>query len=137
MAKYKFGDYLPQKRVLGMAVYLASDVFPFDVKPLIEPMTHRGMLSELSSVFDPLGLVAPVLLPGRVLLQELLDENLGWAEQVPEAIAERWRTWLSSLPLLRRLHLHRCFKQGLSGEVKSAQLHVFTDASEIGYGASR
>ena len=76
-----------------------------------------------------------MLLPGRLLLQELLDENLGWDEQVPEAIAERWRTWLSSLPLLRRLHVHRCFKQGLSGEVKSAQLHVFTDASEIGYGA--
>ena len=54
---------------------------------------------------------------------------------MPEAIADRWRTWLSSLPLLRRLHVHRCFKQGLSGEVKSSQLHVFTDASEIGYGA--
>ena len=72
------------------------------------------MLSDMSSVFDPLRPVALVLLLGRVLLQELLNENRGWDEQVPEAITERWRTWLSSLPLLRRLHVHRCFKQGLS-----------------------
>ena len=56
-----------------------------------------------------------MLLLGRVLLQELLNENRGWDEQVPEAIAERWRTWLSSLPLLRRLHVHRYRLQVLSG----------------------
>ena len=89
IAKYKLVDDLPQKRVLGMALDLAPDVFRFEVKPLNKPTTRRGMLSELSSVFDPLGLVAPVPLPGRVLLQELLDENLGWDEQVAEAIAEQ------------------------------------------------
>ena len=89
----------------------------FVLKPLNKPMTH-GMLSKLSSVFYPLALVALVLLPGRELLQVLLDENLGCYEQVPEAIDERRRTWLSSLPLLRRLHVYRYFKQGISGEVK-------------------
>ena len=68
-----------------MALDLAPDAFHFfDVKPLNKPMTRRGMLSELSSVFDPLGPEAPVLLLGRVLLQELLDEDLGWDEQVPK-----------------------------------------------------
>ena len=95
-----------------MALDLAPDAFHFfDVKPLNKPMTRRGMLSELSSVFDPLGPEAPVLLLGRVLLQELLDEDLGWDEQVPKAIVGRWRTWLLSLPLLRRLQIYRCFKQ--------------------------
>ena len=77
------------KNVLGITLDLAPDVFRFEVKPLNKPMTRRDMLSELSSVFDPLRLVAPVLLPGHVLLQELLDENLGWDEQVAEAIAEQ------------------------------------------------
>ena len=51
MAKYKLGDNLPQKRVLGMTLDLASNVFCYDVKPLHKPMTRRGMLSEPSSVF--------------------------------------------------------------------------------------
>ena len=83
MAKYKLGNDLPQKCVLGMALDLAPDVLRFDVKPINKSMTRRGMLSDMSSVFDPLRPVALVLLLVRVLLQELLNENRGWDEQVP------------------------------------------------------
>ena len=48
VAKHKLGDDLPQKRVLGMALDLAPDVFHFEVNPFNKPMTRRGMLSELS-----------------------------------------------------------------------------------------
>ena len=54
MAKYKLGNDLPQKCVLGMALDLAPDVLRFDVKPINKSMTRRGMLSDMSSVFDQL-----------------------------------------------------------------------------------
>ena len=49
-------------------------------------MTRRGLLSIISSVYDPLGLVAPFLLQGRLLNQDLRRANLGWDEVIPEKI---------------------------------------------------
>lgn len=37
------------------------------------------------SLFDPLGLVAPVLIHGRMMMQDLWRDNLGWDEEVNEA----------------------------------------------------
>ena len=63
----------------------------------------------------------------------LKEHKLGWTGT--HAIADLWKILTASLPLLKRLNVHRCFKQGLCGEVKGSQLHVFTNASELGYGA--
>ena len=34
------------------------------------PMTKRQLLSNVSKLFDPLGLFAPITIKGRILLQE-------------------------------------------------------------------
>ena len=58
--------------------------FKFTLKQ--KKMTRRGLLSIISSVYDPLGLVAPFLLQGRLLNQDLRRANLGWDEVIPEKI---------------------------------------------------
>ena len=54
------------------------------------PLTRRGVLSTLSSVYDPLGLVAPVILGGKQILQELCRENAEWDDPFPEELRPRW-----------------------------------------------
>ena len=51
--------------------------------------TRRGMLSILSSIFDPLGLVSPFVLKGRKILQQLCEQNVKWDEPIDEPEAER------------------------------------------------
>ena len=58
--------------------------FKFTLKQ--KKMTRRGLLSIISPVYDPLGLVAPFLLQGRLLNQDLRRANLGWDEVIPEKI---------------------------------------------------
>lgn len=43
-----------------------------------QPFTWHGVLSTVNSVFDPLGLVSPVTLQGRALLQELTSDTCDW-----------------------------------------------------------
>ena len=48
-----------------------------------KPKIRRSMLSTLSSIYDPLGFVAPFILQGRRIFQDLCEENLRCDEIVP------------------------------------------------------
>ena len=88
----------------------------------------------VSSVYDPPGFVAPFILPAKIFLQDLC-KKLDWDEKIPEEDLSRWKAWLKELPKLQGFSTGRCFKPSGFGEVASAQLHYFSDASEIAYGA--
>jgi hypothetical protein len=97
------------------------------------PLTRRGILSTIGSIYDPLGLVAPVLLVGKQLLQELCHEGTDWDDPVPDQIRIRWEKWRNELCLLNDFKVRRCFKPNDFGSVKSTELHHFSDASASGY----
>ena len=53
------GDPLPIERTLGIIWCAKTDSFQFCIVIQDRPLTRRGILSTVSSVYDPLGLVAP------------------------------------------------------------------------------
>ena len=87
----------------------------------------------MSSIFDPLGFVAPVLLEGKSILQELCRQNVGWDDPVPEEIQARWQKWKTELQELQSFSIPRCYKPADFGPVAKAELHYFSDASLKGY----
>ncbi|KAK2903738.1 hypothetical protein Q8A73_010395 [Channa argus] len=125
---------LPVERVLGVQWCIQSDQFKFRVVIQSKPPTRRGILSMLSSVYDPLGMLAPVNLYARNIMQELCRMKLGWDEIVPEHLAQMWSQWVQGLEQLTDFGIERCFKPKDFGQTVSAQLHHFADASENGYG---
>ena len=46
----------------------------------------------------------------------------------------RWQKWMAELPKLASFAVRRCVKPDDFGEIESAQLHHFSDASNYGYG---
>ena len=55
-----------------------EDAFCFKIAlPEREP-TKRGMLSVVSTLLDPCGMVVPVSLPAKILVQQLNQMKLGW-----------------------------------------------------------
>lgn len=126
-------DKLPVERALGMRWNIESDTFFFMITPKQHSLTRRSILSVLNSVYDPLGFLAPIMLNGKGILQELCKLNCGWDEEVSTTFAEKWKEWLKELDLISKLKIKRCFKPP-NFQVSSAQLHHFCDASERGYG---
>ena len=59
------------ERVLGMCWHVEFDHFQFSVKLPERALTRRGVLSSLSSLFDPLGFLSPIILLPKLLLQSL------------------------------------------------------------------
>lgn len=96
-------------------------------------MTKRGILSEISSLFDPLGLLGPVIIIPEILLQEIWQLKMHWDESVPSNVHTRWIEFRERLEQLNELSVPRFVGGG--GARSTVQIHGFCDASQRAYGA--
>ncbi|PFX12338.1 hypothetical protein AWC38_SpisGene23725 [Stylophora pistillata] len=127
-------EHLPIERALGVQWCIESDTFNFTISLRDRPCTRRGILSTISSIYGPLGFVAPVLLEGKTILQELCRNNAGWDDPVPNDVRSKWFIWKAELEELQNFAIPRCYKPIDFGRVIKAEIHHFSDASFKGYG---
>jgi hypothetical protein len=129
-------DLLPCSKTLGLIWDAEADTFKFKIALEPKPLTKRGMLSMISAIFDPLGLVSPTILEGRYILQTVTRCSVQWDEQLPDTVVKRWTDWCSQLVGLDGYAIPRAYGHSLGmSEATDCELHVFSDASETGYGA--
>lgn len=117
------------QRSLGINWNLTSDSFIFSVSTEDKPLTRRGVLSTVNSLYDPLGFLAPVIIVGRLIMRQVVSETSDWDEPLTEPVKSQWATWKSSLQALERSHVPRAITQNLSKSTKR-ELLTFSDASE-------
>ena len=116
---------LPVERTLGAHWNIGNDYLGFRIKLKDKPLTRRGMLSTITSVYDTLGIAAPFVLERRKSLQKLFHlkligmkkyltvwrktgfvgeinyrnwKTLMWAGAINQIIlvmSESWSSWLS------------------------------------------
>lgn len=121
--------------VLGVTWIPMQDHFQFKLKNdsnMISKLTKRKITSELATLFDPIGLLAPVVLQGKVLVKDLWNAKYEWDEELPQNIIERWQTLCSTLPNIESIKIPRWIG---SHKSKEFELHGFSDASEKAYAA--
>ena len=121
------------ERALGVQWCVASDEFQFRVVIKENPLTRRGVLSTVASVYDPLGFVAPFILVGKQILQQMCRDKLHWDDYLPDELRPLWEFWLQDLKNLASVKIQRCYAPS-SFKVQHYELHHFSDASVSGYG---
>ena len=124
---------LPTEAVLGVLWNVDQDVFTFKVKLKDKAMSKRGMLSTLSSIYDPLGFVTSFILQGRKILQKLCEEKINWDDEVNQKFKDSWENWKHCIKQLESVKINRCFMNCNYQKITHCSLHHFTDASESGY----
>ncbi|XP_070075705.1 uncharacterized protein [Drosophila takahashii] len=84
----KFDDGRDFTKTLGLAWDPAADVFCFSFSPMqLSPKPcKRLVLSTIARVYDPLGLIGPVVAKAKIFLQQVWREKLEWDESFPEAL---------------------------------------------------
>lgn len=88
----------------------------------------------VSSIYDPLGFLAPLTLPAKLILQDLCRRSYGWDDPVHPTLQQHWTRWLRDLERVMPFKVERCLKPADFGISMCGQLHHFSDASERGYG---
>lgn len=127
-------DNLPMERALGLLWCVESDSFKIKVEVKQPTLSRRGMLSITNSVYDPLGILAPVTLSAKMMQQQLCRRKCGWDDAIPSDILTQWKRWLEDIKLLISFRLDRCIRPKDFGAPIHRQLHHFADASKDGYG---
>ena len=91
------------------------------------------MLQEIASIFDPLGFLVPVVMVAKILMQDIWRSGVEWDDPLPSALIDTWKRWVSDLHAISSLKIPRCFRR--SAKPTEYELHVFSDASEVGFSA--
>lgn len=126
------GNSEPSK-TLGLGWLTQSDELCFSADPSSSlEYTKREMLSIISQIFDPMGLLAPSVIQMKMLLQKLWLQKLSWDERLPAEIKAVWADFVKSLSHLSNLRIPR---RVVCNNYQSVEIHVFSDASERAYGA--
>ncbi|XP_072946527.1 uncharacterized protein [Epargyreus clarus] len=120
-------------KTLGLMWIAVSDTLTFSINiERHKTTTKRNILSVISQIFDPLGLVGPVVVEAKIILQSLWTLKLGWDDIVPHDINERWLLFSQNLSHLNTLNIPRWI---LQDKAINVEFHAFSDASERAYGA--
>jgi hypothetical protein len=90
------------------------------------------MLADVAKIFDPLGLISPITITLKICLQEVWRQSIYWDDNVDAHTQEVFFGWINQLPLLRDYAIPRCVTLP---NMRSAELHVFCDASQVAYAA--
>ena len=122
------------ERALGVLWNVEQDSLEMKVVTKQLPPTKRGILKQVATIYDPLGLAAPFVLRAKMILQELWRLQYGWDDEIKGILLEAWKAWKAELPALASLSVPRCYLSG--ADYRCAQLHIFADASELAFGAA-
>ncbi|XP_062557054.1 uncharacterized protein LOC134221904 [Armigeres subalbatus] len=125
----------PEKiKTLGVAWEMEPDQFGVEVLTLNidEQWTKRKVFSAIAQLYDPLGLVSPVVAWAKIRMQHLWLIAADWDDVVPGDICVKWQEFYQQLPLLRSFKVPRYL---FTPDATDVQFHIFSDASELAYGA--
>ena len=123
-------------KVLGVIWDVHEDAFKFETSPPqpVGEITRRRMLSCLSAIYDPLGLMNPLIVQGKLVLQQATQCKISWDDEVPCSLQQKWENWLSALQSVPKVNIPRCIKPYKFNDAH-VELHHFSDASQQAYGS--
>ena len=95
---------------------------------ITKSLTQRFVLSLVSKVFDPIGLVAPFIVGARLLLKDIWRvKGQQWDEELPQDMVQRFLAWSADLTMLENIKIPRSY---FSGPFDNIELHMFGDSSQ-------
>lgn len=84
-------EFVPIERVLGVEWCIKSDTFKFKIVWKDRPLNRRGILSTVSSIYDALGMLSPLVLTAKRILRDLCRRGVGWDDLIPETVSKEAR----------------------------------------------
>ncbi|XP_046807525.1 uncharacterized protein LOC124420040 [Lucilia cuprina] len=120
-------------KTLGTYWIPKSDVFKYHLDDCFINLkaTKRNILSVSARLFDPLGLLCPLIIKAKVLLQELWLMQLDWDESIPTRLDTSWTSFKANLLKIYIIEIPRFVLTTSNAE---CQIHGFSDASMRAYG---
>ncbi|XP_018378048.1 PREDICTED: uncharacterized protein LOC108770819 [Trachymyrmex cornetzi] len=119
-------------RTLGQQWNSQDDMLQFDITvPKQSKITKRSILSTIAHIFDPLGILGPIITTAKIFMQRLWELKVDWDETLPSDIQTQWARYEAELPILNQVQISRKVIHYNNTEL---DLCGFADASVRAYG---
>ena len=118
-------------KLLGVDYNIENDTFSVQTNfSFHEKLCKRDVVSQLNSVYDPIGLIAPLLIKLKSIMREIYTRNIDWKDTVPEELRNKWYAACREINNAA-ITVPRCL---ITRQVmpNNTSLVVFADASKIG-----
>ncbi|XP_015120540.1 uncharacterized protein LOC107043522 [Diachasma alloeum] len=120
-------------KILGLKWDPNTDRLKFSIHLSADTKTtKRIILSEIAQLFDPLGLLSPVVIRAKALLQQLWLEKKDWDDELSPHLVQKWAQFREELSQVEQLSIPRwlgCRKES------QVEIHGFSDASLLAMSA--
>lgn len=131
-AKESLGTKQTEVKLLGIEWNKNKDTIAVMFPPHEELCTKRVVLRTIAKVYDPLGLVSPILLKAKLIFRDICERKISWDETLPDDLQRRWKNWTKNLPKEFKITRSIPLRQS---DITAVELHGFADASEQGCSA--
>jgi len=131
--KYTITDNTSIK-TLGISWVPNLDIFEYNSLNMSDfehdSVTKRTILSFISKIFDPLGLLSPLTIRTKLLIQKLWQLKVDWDESIPNHLYSEWQILRGEISQVGLMQIPR---HVLVPCPKIIEIHGFSDASEKAY----
>nr|CAH7731761.1 unnamed protein product [Callosobruchus chinensis] len=119
-------------KTLGIQWTNHSDTLSYKIKPFQPPtiITKRYILSTISQIYDPLGLLGPSIIVCKIMIQKLWSLRITWDAEVPPALKKQWLHFHKNLSCFNSLLVPR---NAVFNNYALKEIHCFCDASKDAY----
>ncbi|XP_055539094.1 uncharacterized protein LOC129726433 [Wyeomyia smithii] len=121
-------------KTLGLQWHPINDQFSYFVPEWSKELTitRRIVLSDTARLYDPLGLIGPIVVIANIFIQSLWRKSKNWDDQLDVTQQQYWKDFRHSLNDLALIDIPRWVS---SSSPTVTEIHGFCEASEKAYGA--
>ncbi|KAK3895731.1 hypothetical protein Pcinc_000654 [Petrolisthes cinctipes] len=119
-------------KTLGILWNVETDKLHFPLDFDRSNRTRRGLLSILAKVYDPFGVISPLLHQAKLLLHQMCYEKYEWDDPMSGEML-KYEKWCSNLDHIGEVTVSRWVR--ICKVVSTLEMHPFADASSTGYAA--
>ncbi|GBN05692.1 hypothetical protein AVEN_107848-1 [Araneus ventricosus] len=85
-----------------------ENAFLFDISTSsTTEFTKRDVLPQIARLFDPLGLLDPIISKAKIFLQRPWMLQIDWSQKLRSDIAQKWSSFIASLSYVKNIKIPR------------------------------
>ena len=131
--------YVENEKVLGVMWNQSDDKLIFNFNDVISRLpeipTKRNVLKTIASIYDPLGIINPIVVQMKIFFQDLCLAKFEWDEKLSSDLLDRWNKITADLIAADDFTVDRLYAYYDENDpFVKIELHGFGDASKRAHG---
>ena len=118
-------NFSPKRHGVHTLPDLTEEEIPAQIPQIL---TKRSVLAQVMRIYDPLGLLSPFTISGKILLRSTWKLGLGWDDPLPSDLHCKWVEYFIHLYDANKLTFPRAMRP--ADAVGDPMLILFSDASD-------